>query len=333
MSQISTQVLLNLLDPRVESLPPPPPPEKDFRNRLDGVVIPVWAGDVYLAKACCASVRQSMGDIPITLLVDGRATDTRELERLAGVRRMVVQDVVSEEEARLCAGTPWTKMLLFWISPYERFLCLDADLLVWGDLRAYAEFDKYDFMVTHRFHNSVKFERPEQLLGCVSNVDIFKQLDPALDWRGQEEDNTGVFFARRGIFSKENLMALRRMDCWTCFESGVFRYLHWKALHEGNPRTIGHKLQLFPADQTSGPEDRFLPRRGQPLAVIHWITKKPKLGRRYRAFDDYRKLFLKMTGRTKWLDARLFLEDVSVWFQRQRRSLSRHWQRIKKTSP
>ncbi|HTQ50667.1 MAG TPA: hypothetical protein VMJ12_08145, partial [Candidatus Acidoferrales bacterium] len=238
MSQISTQVLLNLLDPRVESLPPPPPPEKDFRNRLDGVVIPVWAGDVYLAKACCASVRQSMGDIPITLLVDGRATDTRELERLAGVRRMVVQDVVSEEEARLCAGTPWTKMLLFWISPYERFLCLDADLLVWGDLRAYAEFDKYDFMVTHRFHNSVKFERPEQLLGCVSNVDIFKQLDPALDWRGQEEDNTGVFFARRGIFSKENLMALRRMDCWTCFESGVFRYLHWKALHEGNPRTI-----------------------------------------------------------------------------------------------
>jgi len=307
----------------MESLPPPPRPDRDFRNRLDGVVILVWSGDVYLAKACCASVRQSMGDIPITLLVDGPTTDTRELERLHGVQRMVVQDVVSEEEARLCSGTPWTKMLLFWISPYERFLCLDADLLVWGDLRAYAEFDKYDFIVTHRFHHSVKFERPEQLLGCVSNVKIFKQLDPALDWHGQEEDNTGVFFARRGIFSKENLMALRRMDCWTCFESGVFRYLHWKALREGSPRTTGHKLQLFPADPTSGPEDRFLPRDCPRPAIIHWITKKPKLGRHYQASDDYRKLFLKMIGKTTWLNTRLFLEDVGVWLARQRRSFGK----------
>jgi len=274
-----------------------------------------------------------MGDIPITLLVDGAAADTRELERLYGVKRMVVQEVASEEEARLCTGTPWTKMLLFWISPYERFLCLDADVLVWGDLRKYAEFDKYDFIVTHRFHHSVKFERPEELLGCVSDVDVFKKLDPALNWRGQEEDNTGVFFARRGIFPRESLMALRRMDCWTCFESGVFRYLHWKALREGTPRTIGHKLQLFPADENSCPEDRFLPRDCKRPAVIHWITKKPKLGRRYRAFDDYRKLFLKMTGRSKWLETRLFIEDVNVWLQRQRRSLKRNIQRIKKSKP
>jgi hypothetical protein len=333
MSLISTQVPLNLLDPRVESLPPPPPPEKDFRNRLDGVVIPVWAGDVYLAKACCASVRQSMGDIPITLLVDGPATDTRELERLPFVRRMVVQEVAGEEEVRLCAGTPWTKMLLFWLSPYERFLCLDADILVWGDLRAYAEFDQYDFIVTHRFNDVVRFERSEQLLGCVSDVAVFKKLDPALDWHGQEEDNTGVFFARRGIYAKENLMALRRLDGWTCFESGVFRYLHWRALREKVPRTIGRKLQLFPADQTSSPGDRFLPRDCRRPAIIHWITKKPKLGRRYRAFDDYRKLFLKMTGRSKWLEARLFFEDVGVWLRRQRRSLTRRWQRIQKTKP
>jgi hypothetical protein len=55
--------------------------------------------------------------------------------------------------------------------------------------------------------------------------------------------------------------------------------------------------------------------------VIHWITKKPKLGRRYRASDDYRKLFLKMTGTKHWLNSRLWLEDFGVWLRRQQRSL------------
>lgn len=325
----SSSISPDLLDPRCESLPPPPPPDQDYRGRLDGVIILVWAGDVYLAKACCASVRQSMGDIPITLLVDGAATDTRELQRLPGVHRLVAQDVVSEEYVRLCAGTPWLKMLLFWISPYERFLFLDADTLVWGDLRAYADFDKYDFIATYRFHSTITFETPEDILRCSSDVDIFTKLDPALNWRGKEEDNTGVFFARRGIFSEKSLMQLRRLNCWKCYESGVFHYLHWRALCEGTPRTAGYKLQLSPADLTVSAEDRFLPRNCNRPAVVHWITQKPKLGRRFRAADDYRKLFLKMTGKSRWLTVRLFLEDITVWLRRQRRSVDKRLKRLR----
>jgi hypothetical protein len=323
----------NLIDPRCENLPPPPPPEPAFRDRLDGVVIPVYAGDVFLAKACCASVRQCMGDIPITLLVDGAATDTRELQRLHGVQRLVVQEAVCEEYVRLCAGTPWTKMLLFWISPYERFLCIDADTLVWGDLRKYAEFDKYDFIVTYRFQSTVTFKTVEDLLQCTSDVDVFRKLDPTLEWREQEKDNTGVFFARRGIFSAESLMTLRRLDCWKCYESGVFHFLLWRGLRDGSPRTIGHKVQLFPADLTLPPEDRFLPRDCKRPAIVHWITKKPKLGRHFQAADDYRRLFLKMTGRSKWLAARLLLEDITVWLRRQRRSWAKRMATSRAASP
>ena len=46
---------------------------------LDGVIVGVCAADLYLAKACCASVRRFMGDIPITLLADGRV-NTSALE-------------------------------------------------------------------------------------------------------------------------------------------------------------------------------------------------------------------------------------------------------------
>jgi hypothetical protein len=287
---------------------------------LDGVVIAVWAGDVYLAKACCASVRRFMGDIPITLLVDGSATDTRELQLLPGVQRLVVQEVMDEEYVRLCTGTSWTKLLLFWRSPYERFLCIDADTILWGDVRCYAEFDRFDFIAAYNLHQRRTLSAPEDIQRFVFDADIIRKVNPSFNWQEQEFANCGVFFARRGVFSQTELMALRRLDCWRCYEQGLLNYLRWQ---KGNPRIGGLRMQLFPADPAFQPDDRYLPRDFQQPVIIHWVGKKPKLGRPFRAANDYRKLFLEQTGRTKLLDARLFIEDISTWLQRHRRSLSR----------
>jgi hypothetical protein len=322
MPQDSNLIPPNLLDPRCESLPPPPPVAQDLSNRLDGVIVLVSSGDVYLAKACCASVRQSMGNIPITLLVDGSNTDTSEIERLPNVKRMVAQEIVEKEYAELCTGF-WVKLLVHWKSPYERFLYLDADTLVWGDLRAYAQLNQFDFIGAYRFATESRFYTEEEVQRCLFDLDVIKKLDPFFDWHGKEAVNAGAFFVRRGIFAKEKLMALRQLNCWRCYENGVLQYLLWQAEREGTPRTGGERLQLYPADHTSPPEDRFLPRNCQRPVIIHWITKKPRLGRQYRAADDYRQLFLKMTGRTKWSKTRLLLEDVGVWLQRQKRSLLR----------
>jgi hypothetical protein len=331
MSQTPSSIPSNLVDPRCESLPPPPPPAQDFTSRLDGVIVLVSAGDVYLAKACCASIRHSMGNIPITLLVDGPHTDTTELQRLPNVQRMIAQEVVEPEFAQLCTGF-WVKLLVHWKSPYERFLYLDSDTLVWGDLRAYAEFDQFDFIAAYRFKNEIKLQTAEEIHRCVFDVDIVKKWDPALDWRGQELINAGAFFARRGVFARENVIALRRLNCWRCYDNGVLQYLFWRALREGIPRAGGYRLQLWPADETSRPEDRFLARDSHQPVIIHWITRKPKLGRRYRAADDYRKLFLKMTGKSKWLNARLFVEDLMVWLQRHRRSWNKRLRRNSKAT-
>jgi hypothetical protein len=318
MSGTSSVVSLNLLDPRVESLPPPPPAEQDFGSRLDGVIVLVSARDVYLAKACCASIRQAMGDIPITLLVDGREVNTAELSRLSNVKIMVAQEVAGEDEPFLTSF--WVKLLVFWASPYERFLYLDADTLVWGDVRVYAEFDKYDFIAGYHFKNPRVAQKPED---CPFDREVIKKLDPAFDWREKIDANNGVFFARRGVFTRENLLTLRKLECWRNYENGLVNYLRWHAAGAGVPRTGGHKIQLYPANSSMADQDRFLPRDCQRPAIIHWISKKPRLGRRYRAADDYRKLFLKMTGRTKGLNARLFTEDIAVWLGRNKRSLLR----------
>ena len=316
------QVPSNRLDPRVESLPPVPAPGADYRDRLDGVIVLVSAGYEYLAKACCASIRLAMGDIPITLLVDGPETDTSEVERLPGVSRLVAQEIAGPEYAHLCNGF-WVKLLVFWKSPYERFLYLDADTLVWGDVRMYADFEKYDFIAGFHFASRPSFQSAAEVQRFVYDVDFIRQLAPGLDWRGNVLANNGVFFARRGVFPKETLIALRQLDCWRCYEQGVTNYLRWRALGEGTPRMGEQPLQLFPAEVSYGVEDRFLPRDCQRPFVLHWIGKKPKLGRSYRTDADFRKLFLTMTGRSKWLDIRLFIEDVAVWLARHRRSLLR----------
>jgi hypothetical protein len=318
MPELSTP--LKHLDPRVESLPSPPLPESDFCDRLDGVIILVSAGDVYLAKACCASIRQSMGSIPITLLVDGRHTDTAEIERIPNVKRMVAQERMDSELAHLCTGF-WVKLLIFWESPYERFLYLDADTLVWGDIRAYAEFDKFDFIAAFDFKRPRIFATAEEVQRYVFDVDYIKTINPDLDWHGQELANNGVFFARRGVFSKERLLKLRLLPCWRNYEQGVLNYLRWSAMRDGIPRVSGTRLQILPAEKDYRLEDRLMPRDYRQPAIIHWIGKKPKLGRRYQAADDYRKLFLKMTGRKRWLATRLFIEDVGVWLGRHKRSL------------
>jgi hypothetical protein len=273
-----------------------------------------------------------MGDIPITLLVDGTATDTRQLQQLHGVQRMVVQEVATSEFVRFCSGSSWTKLLVFWMSPYERFLCLDADTIVRGDVRVYAEFDKYDFIAAHHLHTRLSFRTREEVQRFVFDVDVVAKLDSTLDWREKEFAIAGVFFARRGVFSEAQLMALRRLDCWRCYEQGLLNYLRWRALSDCAPRMGGRRFQLFPADPAYAPADRFLPRQFRQPAIIHWLGKKPKLGRAFRASNDYRKLFLKMTGWSQWLDLCLFIEDITVWLQRQRRSLARRLQQHSKAS-
>lgn len=313
------------IDLRVSSPPGvPSPPERATRNALDGVVIPVWAGDVFLAKACCASIRRFMGDIPITLLVDGPA-DTCELERLPGVSRMSVQEVATPEYIRLCSGSSMAKLLLFWASPYERFLCIDADTVVWGDVRIYAEFDKYDFIASHYRHSVYRMPDLEVVNQQAFDVEVIRKFDPSLEWLHQRYAICGVFFARRGVFSEARIMELVRLGCWRYYEQGMLNYLMWRSLQDGTPRIGGHPFQVFPAEKILPAEDRLLPMDWKKPVVVHWLGRKPKLGRSYAMVDEYRRLFLEMIGQTRILRWRLMIEDLRVMFQRHLRSVARRF--------
>ena len=330
MTRVAPECPPGWIDPRVSVMPHVPPPAKGASRPLDGVVVPVWAGDVYMAKACCASIRRFMGDIPITLLVDGPA-DTRQLERLAGVSRLEVRQF-GPEYVRLCSGTSWVKLALFWACPYERFLCLDADTLVWGDVRVYAEFDKYDFIGAHHVGGGFRIQTPQDATQYAFDLAIMRRFDPTLHWRGRQVAIAGVFFARRGVFSEERLMQLRRLDCWRCWEQGLVNYLMWRSQQDGDPRVGAHPIQVSPSESSFSSEGRFLPADWERPVVIHWLGRKPKLGRRYVIQEEHRRLFLQLAGRSSWSGLPLLWEDISVFLARHRRSLSKKLKGPKRTT-
>ena len=118
-----------------------PPIEAEF-----GVVIAVAPQHLHWAKGTCASVRYFMDDTPIWLLLDGEA-DTGSLERTYGVNVLRRAEVGHPELVRLSFYSLSTKSAALWLAPFETYLFVDADAVVWGDMRQHADFDHFDFIL------------------------------------------------------------------------------------------------------------------------------------------------------------------------------------------
>src|SRR5512136_1148544 len=111
-----------------------------------GIIVACCASDYLFAKGCCASIRHFLGDVPICLLVDGTFS-VADAEKAYGVRVINHNSVTHEVLRRRSFGWGKTKMIGFWESPWEHFLMLDADTIIWGNLLKYANFKDFDLIV------------------------------------------------------------------------------------------------------------------------------------------------------------------------------------------
>jgi hypothetical protein len=163
-----------------------------------GVVILCCNSDYPFAQGCLASVRTFMPGVPICLLVDGTVDTTVEeaLEGVSVLRRETVQSQALREKS---FGWAVTKMVAFWESPFERFLLLDADTCVWGDIRAELNWAADEDMVIDQ--PLYRFDGPAIDTYFFSRTGI-GQFDPAFDVERHADRYfcPGVMAARRGIF-------------------------------------------------------------------------------------------------------------------------------------
>lgn len=245
-----------------------------------GVIVTCCSGDYMFAKGCCASLRYFMGDIPICVLADGQFS-LENLPQLYGakiLRRANVQDPFLRSKS---FGWGITKMVALWESPFEYFLLLDADTIVWGDVRKFAAFDKYDAIL----HDHGAWTA-QQINQWFFKIDALKKFFPKFRLQSAGYANSGAMFLRRGIFDIKEYQEIRSFNnthpgVFFPGEQGFLNFMLFNAKEQGRVRVDNKVIQYLVADHDiEEAQNKFAFTHGTPIVngeptVLHWSGMKP----------------------------------------------------------
>jgi lipopolysaccharide biosynthesis glycosyltransferase len=221
-----------------------------------------------------------MGDIPMCLLMDGEFP-LEGLPEKYNVLTLRKKDVRSPLLRKRSYGWGTTKMIAYWEAPFEYFLLIDADTIVWGNMQEKAMFDKYD-VILHA-HPSWS---PESISQWFFKIEKMNQYFPGFDCLKHPYANAGVIFGKRGIFNIKQYeeildFADEHPEVFFPGDQGFHNYMLYNAHEEGRIRVGVDKIQYivpdFPIEEAREKfviEDRRPKVQGEPV-LIHWSGSKP----------------------------------------------------------
>lgn len=103
-------------------------------NNSFGIVITTYIGDIYLTKALLASIKMYLPELPICLIQDG-SFELGDITSIYNIAHVIRKENVKDEFLREnCFGSRCTNMIAFWECPFDKFLYLDSDLVLWGNV-------------------------------------------------------------------------------------------------------------------------------------------------------------------------------------------------------
>lgn len=305
-----------------------------------GVVTACHRGDYFMAKATCASIRHFLPDAPICVVVDGDFS-IAELERVYGVIPLYLHNLKDQRLRVLCPGSGKSKLAALWEGPFDKFLYLDSDALVWGNILSRLEQETADFIV---FANQQAFSHEQQAVShYFFDVDLLKQVQPEFRWEARPYFCTGAFVAGRNAVGIEHYLGIEKVaekhpQLFKFWEQGMLNFSVFNESDHGRLRYSVEDLQYIPVDHSrKSSEARFQCRLLEPPVevdaptVIHFCGRKPLLqnwnaySRPFTAFrlQHYRRLFGDSPLGTARAWMRIFSEEVTVLKPRLRRKLAR----------
>jgi hypothetical protein len=204
--------------------------EKEF-----GVVVGSHPQDIRYLKGLLSSLRYYLGQVPICIIYDG----LRVREIASVCNRMSCAIIFREDvsDARLRSrsfGWGLTKMVAFWESPFSRFLYLDSDIVLYGNVLRDIDYERYDFIIPVNEYRGLQWVND-----FFYDVSAIQQYFPDYDYEKFNEHlfGTGAFFARRGVFdidwyldilglSEENRFLFKSGD------QGILNYMVFSSLQK-----------------------------------------------------------------------------------------------------
>ncbi len=303
-----------------------------------GAIVCAAPGDYLFAKGTCASIRYFMPDLPIALLVDGNL-QTDLLEQTYQVQVIRKTDITDPWLAKHSFGWGITKMLAFWYSPFERFLYLDSDTIVWGDIRQLIEESDWDFVSDIARKESDGEISDEAVARWFFDLAFVEGCFPDFPWRKYKNQFmcTGVFIAKKNAFSAQEykeILALQKANptCLHFAEMGFLNIMIFRNFHHGKLNLSFADYQVifpdFPKEQL---QYRFRFEENKPVInkddvrVLHMPGEKPLINNSNCYSLPMTYFRLKFLKDSEGLDrdsgiAKLLVEDQEYYRLKKRRT-------------
>jgi hypothetical protein len=166
-----------------------------------GFVTGCHAGDKFLVQATLASMKHYCPNVPICLVVDGDF-DVSDLVKQYQLIVLRVSELPCETMLNLTRHDYRAKLAALWEGPFEFYVWLDSDAIVWGDFTSQVRTD-VDFQI---FWSEISIasdatEIPPWLPHFYFDPQKLRQFDNDFDWRGHAYFSAGAFACRRNAIS------------------------------------------------------------------------------------------------------------------------------------
>ena len=186
-----------------------------------GFVTGCHAGDKFMVQATLSSMRHYCPNVPICLTVDGDF-DVSDLKKQYDLTVLRVSELPSGQMRKMMCGNYRAKLAALWEGPFEFYVWLDSDAIVWGDFTAQVRTD-VDFQI---FWSEISVpadatEIPPWLPHFYFDPERLRQFVPDFDWRGHAYFSAGVFACRRDMISFQKWT---KVESWDHQISGLFAW-------------------------------------------------------------------------------------------------------------
>lgn len=174
-----------------------------------------------MVQATLASMKYYCPTVPICLVVDGEF-DVSDLEREYGLIVLRVSELPSAEMRKLIGGNYRAKLAAMWEGPFEFYVWLDSDAIVWGDFTPQVRRD-LDFQI---FWSEISIpadasEIPPWLPHFYFDPQKLRHFDAEFDWRGKAYFSSGAFACQRNAIPFQEWA---RVESWAKQISGLFAW-------------------------------------------------------------------------------------------------------------
>ena len=216
-----------------------------------------YSEDYHLAKILCESIRFFCNQVPIFLIKDGKFS-TLQIHRLGNIYEFEESDV--PEQLKGLRGWGLRKIFAFFQRDYERFLYLDADIVLLKN-PFIIPFKKFDFYVdTSGFKDldgsipGIRFRGSFPIAAARYTFDPIGigLFDPQFDLKNVLLFNSGHIFGKSGLLDADTVKncveELNKGGNLFFWDGGILNYLLNKGHQEGRFTLGGECFRIFGSD-------------------------------------------------------------------------------------